>query len=114
MDGYIVRIIVLLVFAGLLGLQVRAARNLPHRRRAFGMAAAALLVFAGHTLLEANGGAAGALGTALMIINFVLLGGALVSYILSARHGEMYRQYEQFAAGMKHYRKRRQGEKEES
>lgn len=114
MDGFIIRIIVLLVFAGLLGLQVRAAWNLPHRRRAFGMAAAALLVFAGYLLLEANGGVAGAFGTGLMVINFVLLGGALVSYILSARHGEMRRQYEQFASGMKDYRKRREGEKKES
>lgn len=107
MSIFIVRIVVVLIFTALLAAQAYAARKWRHRRRAFGLAGLAMLIFGAYNYIQMIGVTAGPLLQALIIINILLLTGAVVSYVLSARNGEMRDQYDQYVTKMREYAQRR-------
>jgi hypothetical protein len=96
-----------LIFTALLAAQAYAARKWRHRRRAFGLAGVAMLIFGAYNFVQMTGVTAGPLLQAMIIINVLLLAGAVVSYIVSARNGEMREQYDQYATKMREYAQRR-------
>jgi peptidoglycan/LPS O-acetylase OafA/YrhL len=89
MNGYLVRALVALLFAALLWSQSRAARDQPHRRRAFALAAGALAALAAFNGALAADAAIGALHIAVAMLAVALLIAAVVSLALSFGAGEM-------------------------
>jgi hypothetical protein len=78
MNGDIVRALVALLLAVLLWAQARAAGDKPHRRRAYQLAAGALLAFAGYNATLATGVAVGPLQIVLVLAGVALmLGGGV-------------------------------------
>jgi hypothetical protein len=98
MDSYVVRALVALLLAALLFFQARATSGQPHRRRAFLLAAVALLTFAGYNGALAAGAAIGPFQIALAIAGMALFVGAVVSLVLSWSAGELRAQRERIAA----------------
>ena len=113
MNSYIVRIAVTLLLAGLLWAQARASQGQPHRRRTFELAAGALLAFAGFNGSLAAGATFGALQLAIAAVGVLLLLGALVSFVLSLRSGELRDRHDQVVAAAREYRERREQEERE-
>lgn len=107
MGGYIIRALVALVFAALLWAQARAAGGKPHRRRAYELAAGALLAFAGFNGALAAGVEAGAIQIAVVLVGVALMVGAGVELARSMYAGEMREQRERIAEAAKEYRERR-------
>jgi hypothetical protein len=106
MSGFLVRAIVALVFAGLLWMQGRAAFEQPRRRRAFELAAGALLALAALQLSLAAGMTFEPLLYTISLVGLALLAGAIVSYISSFRAGEMRGQGERVAKAAREYREK--------
>jgi peptidoglycan/LPS O-acetylase OafA/YrhL len=110
MDTMIVRLIALLVIAILLGAQVWIARGLPYRRRSFGVAALAVLVFAGYIVAQSAGFVTSAAQTAFTGVSLTLLVIAVIFYFLSVKNGEMRAQVDKKLAKMREMARQR-GEK---
>ncbi len=108
MNGNIVRALVALVLAALLWAQARGARERPHRRRSFELAAGALLAFAAFNGALSAGIGAGALQIALVGVGMLLLLGAIVAFLLSFRSGEMSDAHDRIAAAAREYHARRE------
>lgn len=106
MGGSIVRVLIALLLAVFLLFQARAAAEQPHRRRAFQLAAAALLAFAAYNAVLAAGGTAGPLPIGLAIAGTALFVGAIASLVLSWSAGELRRERERIAAAAREYRER--------
>ena len=113
MNSYIGRILVALLLAGLLWAQARASRGQPHRRRTFELAAAALLAFAAFNGSLAAGATFGALQLVVAAVGVLLLAGALVSFVLSLRSGELRERHDRVAAAAREYRERRKRQDQE-
>lgn len=107
MNSYLVRALVALVIAGLLGAQARAAQGKPWRRRAYALAAGALLAFAADNAATAAGLGAGPIQIGLIILGIALLIGAGVSLARSMYAGEMRDQRDKIADAVQEYRERR-------
>jgi hypothetical protein len=107
MSGYLVRALIALVFAALLWAQARAAGGKPHRRRAYELAAGALLVFAASNGALAAGVEAGPLQIAIAFVGVALMIGAGVELARSMYAGEMREQRDRIAEAAKEYRERR-------
>jgi hypothetical protein len=106
MDSSLVRVLVALLLAAFLYFQARALTDRPHRRRAFQLAAAALLALAGYNVALAAGVAPGPLQIAIAVIGAALFVGALASLLLSLSAGEARDQREQIARAAREYRER--------
>src|SRR5690349_6760957 len=114
MNGFIARALVALLLAGLLWAQARAAGERMHRRRAYQLAAGALLVFAGSNAALAAGADGGAAQqTVVVVLGLALLAGAAIELARSARAGEMRQQRDEVAAAAKAFRERREKERAE-
>ena len=98
MDSNTVRVAVALLLAALLWAQARRASDRPRRRRAFELAAGALLALAAFN---------GALQIAVAAVGVALLIAALIALIGSFRSGEMHSQRDRIAAAAQEYRERR-------
>jgi hypothetical protein len=107
MNGYLVRTLIALLFAALMWAQARAARDRPHRRRAFELAAGALIAFAAFNGVQAAGIVIGPLQIAIAVVGLLLFAGAAVSLILSYYAGEMRDQRDRIAEAAREYRERR-------
>lgn len=107
MNAFLVRMIVALLLAALLWAQARAARDRPHRRRAFELAAAALLAFAALNGSLAAGAEPGPLQLVIAAAGLALFVGSVVSTLQALRSGEMREQGERVAAAAREYRERR-------
>src|SRR6266545_4923000 len=103
MNSNIVRALVALVLAALLW-----ARERPHRRRSFELAAGALLAFAAFNGALSAGIGAGALQIALVGVGMLLLLGAIVAFLSSFRSGEMSDAHDRIAAAAREYHARRE------
>lgn len=103
-----VRTLIALLLAAYLAFQARRAVDQPHRRRAFGLAAAGLLVLAIYNAAPAAGIANPTAIGAISLIGLALMIGAAVSYILALRAGEVAAQHRRFQAEMREEVKRRQ------
>ena len=112
MNGFILRMIVALLFAAYLWAQARAVRDRPHRRRAFELAAGALLAFAAFNGMLAAGATVGPIELLFAAVGLGLFVASVVSVVLSLRGGEMRDQSDQIAAAAREYRARRTGERE--
>jgi len=112
MNGYLVRALVALLLAVFLYIQARSLRDRPHRRRAFQLAAAALLFLVGFNAALAVGAEIGALQFAVAAIGVALFIGAATSLLLSFSAGEMRQQRERVAAATREYRKQRNDHRE--
>jgi len=111
MDSYLVRALVALALAAVLWAQSRGLRERPQRRRAFELAAAALLAFAALNASLAAGAGAGLLQTALTIAGVALFIGAVASLLISLRNGEAGDQRDRVAAAAREYRAQREAER---
>jgi hypothetical protein len=112
MSEFIVRALVALLLAGLLWAQARAAGERVHRRRAYQLAAGALLAFAGSNAALAAGANGGQVQqTVAVVLGLALLAGAAVELARSARAGEMRQQRDEVAAAAEAFRERRQKER---
>ena len=107
MNGYFVRVLVALLLAVFLFFQSRGVSGQPHRQRAFRLAAAALLAFAGYNGALAAGAAIGPLQIGLAIAGMALFVGAIASLVFSWSAGELRGQRERIAAAAREYRQRR-------
>jgi heme A synthase len=110
MNGYLVRALVALVFAALLWLQSRTLSDRPQRRRAFELAAGALLALA-----AVNGSLAveldlGVLQLLLAVIGIALFLAAVATLVMSLRAGEVGDQREKIAEAAREYRARREAQ----
>jgi small-conductance mechanosensitive channel len=107
MNEYLIRMLIALLLAVFLLAQARAVRGQPHRRRAFALAAAALLAFAAFNGTLATGMALGRLPLLLAALGALLLIGAVVSLAVSLRRGEIRQQSAQIAGYMREFREQR-------
>ena len=108
MNGYLTRALIALLLAVFLFVQARGAAAQPHRRRAFQLGAAALLMLAaynGALLLDATTGPA---QIGLAIAGMALFIGAIVSLVLSFSVGELRGERERIATAAREYRERRE------
>src|SRR4051812_11573810 len=87
MNSYLIRVLVALVLAAFLVFQARGAAGQPHRRRAFWLGAAALLMLAVYNGTVALSVTPGLLQTALAIAGLALFAGAIVSLVISFSSG---------------------------
>jgi drug/metabolite transporter (DMT)-like permease len=110
MTGDIVRLLITLVLGVYLIIQARAVRAQVNRSRAFGLAGLALLVFALYTGADMASGTQTGLTTALVVVGAVLLLGAVLSYLVALRRGEISPQRAQFRDTMNKEVKRRGNE----
>ncbi|HJZ49991.1 MAG TPA: hypothetical protein VKE41_22605 [Roseiflexaceae bacterium] len=104
MEGYVVRALIALLLAVFLFVRARATTEQPHRRRAFILAAAALLAFVAYNGTLAAGGTVGPLQVGLAIAGMALFVGSIVSLLFSWRYGELRGEREQLAAAVREYR----------
>ena len=109
-NGYFVRALLALGLAAFLWLQARGLRERPQRRRAFELAALALLALAALNGNLAAGYELGALQYLIAAISIALFIGAAVSLLLSLRSGEAGDQREQISAAAREYRQRREAQ----
>jgi predicted benzoate:H+ symporter BenE len=107
MEGSLVRVLVALLFAAYLWAQARAIPERTHRRRAFEMAAGALLAFAAFNGSLAVGATIGPLQLVIAAAGLALLAGAAVALVQSLSSGEMREQRDRIAAAAREYRERR-------
>ncbi|MFL5805536.1 MAG: hypothetical protein ACJ8CR_27840 [Roseiflexaceae bacterium] len=107
MDSNIVRVAVALLLAALLWSLARRASAWPRRRRAFELAAGALLALAAFNGSLAAGAEIGTLQMVVAAVGVALLIAALIALIGSFRSGEMHSQRDRVAAAAQEYRERR-------
>lgn len=108
MNGYWVRVLVALVLAAFLWAQSRGLRERPQRRRAFELAAAALVAVAGLNGSLALGADLGWLQVSLTIASIALFIGAVAALVLSLRAGEAGDQRTRIADAAREYRAQRE------
>lgn len=106
MDSNLSRALVALALAALLWAQARASGDRPHRRRAYQLAAGALLAFAASNAAAAAGLDSGPLTLAVVVIGVALLAVAAVSLVRSMYAGEMRSQRDQIAAAAEEFKER--------
>jgi predicted benzoate:H+ symporter BenE len=107
MGGYGARVLVALALAAFLFFQARNVGKQPHRRRAFLLAAAALLIFSVYNGALAARVALGPLQAGLAIAGMALFIGAVASLLFSFSSGELRGERERIAAAAREYRERR-------
>jgi drug/metabolite transporter (DMT)-like permease len=112
MDSNIIRVAVALLLAVLLWTQARKSGDRPRRRRAFELAAGALLALAAFNGTLAAGAEIGLLQLVVAAVGTALLIAAIVAFIASYRGGEMSAQRDQVAAAAQEYRERRTKERQ--
>ena len=110
MNGYLVRALVALALAAFLWAQSRGLRERPGRRRAFELAAAALLAVAGLNGSLALGAELGWLQALLTIASIALFVAAVATLVMSLRAGEATDQRERIADAAREYRDRREAQ----
>ncbi len=108
MGGYGIRAIVALLLALFLFFQSRSASAQPHRRRAFLLGAAALLLLAAYNGTLVLNETAGPLQTGLAIAGMALFAGAIVSLVLSFSAGELRGERERIATAAREFREQRE------
>jgi hypothetical protein len=108
MNGYLTRALVALLLAAVLFFQARGAAAQPHRRRAFRLGGAALLMLAAYNGALALDARAGPLQTGLAIAGMALFAGAIVSLALSFSAGELRGERERIAAAAREFREQRE------
>jgi drug/metabolite transporter (DMT)-like permease len=108
MDNYGVRMLVALVMAVFLVFQARGASMQPHRRRAFWLGAAALLMLAAYNGTLVLNETPGPLQTGLAIAGMALFAGAIVSLVLSFSSGELRGERDRIAIAAREFRERRE------
>jgi len=108
MDGYGVRALVALVLAAFLVFQARGAAGQPHRRRAFWLGVAALLMLAVYNGTLVLNATPGLLQTALAIAGLALFAGAIVSLVISFSSGELRGERERIATAAREFREQRE------
>ena len=108
MNGYLIRALVALLLAAFLVFQARGAVGQPHRRRAFWLGAAALLMLAVYNGTLALNDTAGPLQTGLAIAGMALFAGAIVSLVLSFSSGELRGERERIATAAREFREQRE------
>lgn len=111
MTGYLVRALVALALAVFLWAQSRGLRDRPQRRRAFELAAAALVALAALNGSLAAGAGTGLLQAIIGIAGIALFIGAVVSLALSLRDGESNDQRDKIAAAAQEYRAQREAQR---
>jgi drug/metabolite transporter (DMT)-like permease len=107
MDGYSVRMLVALLLGVFLVFQARGAVGQPHRRRAFWLGAAALLMLAAYNGTLVLNATPGPLHAGLAIAGMALFVGAIVSLVISLSSGELRGERERIATAAREYRERR-------
>jgi hypothetical protein len=107
MSSSIIRALIALVFAGLLWMQSRGAREQPRRKRAFELAAGALLALAGLQLGLAAGLTLVPLLYGMAALALVLLFSAVVALLGAWRGGELRGQSDRIARAAQEYREKR-------
>ena len=108
MNGYFVRMLVALILAAFLVFQARGAVAQPHRRRAFGLGAAAVLMLAAYNGTLVLIATPGPLQIGLAIAGMALFVGAIVSLVLSLTSGELRGERERIAAAAREFREQRE------
>jgi len=88
-------------------MRARVTIGQPHRRRAFMLAAVALLAFVAYNGVLAAGAAVGALPVAFAIGGLALFVGSVVSLVLSWSAGELRGERDRIAAAAREYREQR-------
>jgi hypothetical protein len=107
MDSNIVRVVVALLLAALLWVQARRSSGLPRRRRAFELAAGALVALAAFNGALAAGSGIGTLQLVVGAVSIGLLIAAIVAFVDSFRSGETHSQRDRIAAAAQAYRESR-------
>src|SRR3954452_19409073 len=103
MNSYLIRALVALVLAAFLAVQARGAVGQPHRRRAFWLGVAALLLVAVYNGTLVLNVMPGLLQTALAIAGLALFAGAIVSLVISFSSGELRGERERIAAAAREF-----------
>jgi len=114
MNGYLTRVLVALLLAAFLFVQARSAGAQPHRRRAFRLGAAALLMLAAYNAALALDATTGPLQIGLAIAGMALFVGAIVSLVLSFSAGELRGERARIAAAAREYRQQREQREEQA
>lgn len=112
MDSSIVRVVVALLLAALLWAQARRSSALPRRRRAFELAALAMLALAAFNGALAAGSGIGTLQLVVAAVGLILLIGAFLAFVDSFRSGETRSQRDRIAAAAQAYRESRTKDRE--
>ena len=108
MNGYLTRALIALLLAAFLFFQSRGVIAQPHRRRAYWLGSAALLMLAAYNGTLALDETAGPLQTGLAIGGMALFAGAIVSLVLSFSSGELRGERERMAAAAREFREQRE------
>ncbi len=112
MNEWTLRLIVALIFAGILAYQARTTVGRPMTRRAYVLGATAFLAFAALNLALATGAEFGVIQIVLGILAVALLLSAVASLFIGARAGEMRRGQESAAKMVEEFKKRGEQRKE--
>ena len=108
MDGYLTRGLIALLLAAFLFFQAGGVAAQPHRRRAFWLGAAALLMLAAYNGALVLDETTGPLQIGLAVAGMSLFVGAIVSLVLSFSSGELRGERERIAAAAREYRAQRE------
>ena len=108
MNGYLTRALVALLLAAFLFFQARATAGQPHRRRAFRLGAAALLMLAVYNATLVLNATPVPLQIGLAIAGVALFIGAIVSLVLSFSSGELRGERERIATAAREFREQRE------
>lgn len=112
MNEWVLRLIVALIFAGILAYQARATVGRPMTRRAYTLGATAFLALAALNLALATGAGFGIIQIILGALAVGLLLYAVASLLMGARAGEMRRGQESAAKMVEEFKKRRERQEE--
>lgn len=112
MNEWVLRLIVALIFAGILAYQARAAIGRPMTRRAYTLGATAFLALAALNLALATGAGFGIIQIILGALAVGLLLYAVASLLMGARAGEMRRGQASAAKMVEEFKKRRERQEE--
>jgi drug/metabolite transporter (DMT)-like permease len=110
MDGYIPRMLIALLLAAFLCFQARGVAAQPHRRQAFWLGAAALLMLAGYNGTLVLNESPSPLQTGLAIAGMALFVGAVVSLVLSFSSGELRGERARIASAAREFREQREAQ----
>ncbi|MFQ3631120.1 hypothetical protein [Roseiflexus sp.] len=108
MNEWILRLIVALIFAGILAYQARTTVGRPMTRRAYVLGATAFLAFAALNLALATGAEFGLIQIVLGTLAVALLLSAVASLFIGARAGEMRRGQESATKMIEEFKNRRE------
>jgi hypothetical protein len=113
MDPNVIRVLVALVFAGLLYWQSRKVAGRPNQRRAYLLSGLALLAVAALNTSLLTGAVVGVFQLAAGGVAFGLLIGAALFYLRAFQSGELRPDVERTAEMAREYRERRERERRE-